>query len=353
MKYQDRITQPTYIRREYVTRIRRDKDLATALAFSLLIKSLVPSSTVKEWNPYKLYKLTCIDNKNGVDSKSAKKYLAKLREENLINEQNGKNGKKSLTFKSLKSGVEKNNIEMTYFGYKTLKETEFYLYSLLFMERIHHKMWAKQMLFLCHNGFNKEKIKQARRNCRKYGLNRHKNDKFEDWGIGFKKIAKNLGVSEQKAQAVVAFAVKNKLVYKFKQEKKEYRLGSYQADKYLLSQEKDYTYVTKDDYVHIIGANIYRIVPNWGIRFKKIQRKSLRLLDVSNRLFKDMKTPKHNSHKKEGHINNIISLIEFITVRNSKNKSMKSYVDELLSFHKQHPKLSNLSLKHPIVFHNV
>ena len=341
MKYQDRITQPTYIKREFVQRIRDDRDWAGALALSLLMKSLVPSSTVKAWNPYQLYKLTCIDGKGGVDPKTVEKYLDILREENLIIEQNGKNGKKSLTFKSLKSGVEKNNIEMTYFGYKTLKEAKYYLYSLLFMEEIHHKMYVKEMLYLSHNGFDINKTKQAKRMCRKHGWNRHKDDKFEDWGISFKTIAKKLGVSEQTAQYVVNFAVKNKLVNKFNQGRKVYSPGSYVADKYLLPQEKNYTYVTKDDVEHYISANIYRIVPNWGIRMKIIQKKMIKLLNTTNRLFKNYGIRTYDNHTLNGQLDNIIRCIEFVAIKNNKNWSTKSYVDKLISFNKEHPKIIN------------
>lgn len=341
MKYQDRITQPAYIKREYIQNIRGDKELASALAFSLLMKSKVPSSTVKEWNLYKLHKLTCIDGKKGVDQKTAEKYLAKLREENLIVEQNGKNGKKSLTFKSLKSGVEKNNVEMTYFGYTTVKEAEYYLYSLLFMEIIYHKMWAKNMLYFSHNGYDKEKTKQARRYCRKYALNRHKGDKYEEWGIGFKKIAKKLGVREQKAQEVVNFAVKNNLVYKFKQESKEYRPGSFQADKFLLPHEKDYKYVTKDDYVHYVGANIYRIVPNWGIRLKKLQRKKLKFLNKANGLLEKYGMTSSSNNTLEGQINNMVRFFSFVATKKDKKKSKRIYIDDVLSFYKRNKRFSD------------
>lgn len=353
MKYQDRKTQPTYIKREYIQRIKSDDVLAKALAFSLLMKSKVPSSTVKEWNPHKLQKLTSVDGKGGVDPKSIMKYLHKLGEENLIIEMNGKMGKKSLVFKSLKSGVEKKNIEMTYFGFTTLKEAEYYLYSLLFMEEIHHKMWVQQQLYLLHNGFDKEKTKQAKRNCRNYALNRHKGDKFEDWGISFKTIAKKLGVREQKAQAVVNFAINKNLVYKFKQESKEYRPGSYQADKYLLPHEKDYKFVTKDDYVHFVGANTYRIVPNWGVKLKRIQRKHLSSLKKVNRLFEKLGiTPKDYTLKEK--MDSIVRMTDYLAAKNNKNEQKKEYIDNVLSFHKQKSSFSTiLRSSFSALFHTV
>lgn len=236
---------------KHIVEITANKKFAKALAMAVLVKKKVRSSAIIGFTIKKLCEITNCDYRTVV------KYLATLREYNLVREYNI-NGRTDLIFTSIRSKHSANNIYIEDFGINTLLDADYHLYMLCFKNLIWKKTWVRRQLFILHNHYKKETGKKVRHICRKYGLNRYENDEYKDFGLSLKAIAKLLGIGKEKAIKVINMSIQHGIIIKWKKFEKEHIEGIYKIYKYMDKEDKKrFTFVTKDDYIVKIHANRY------------------------------------------------------------------------------------------------
>lgn len=229
------------------------KKFAKAMAMSLLIKNKVTSSTVVGYTKKELCNIT------KCDYRTVKKHLKILWEYGMVREDKIKK-RKDITFLSLKDKKAEKNISMENLGINTLEDAENHVYMLCFKMIIERKRWVKRQLFLSHNFKQSETGKEARRMCRKYGLNRHENDQYIDYGISITTISKMLGIGREKAQRIVNMADKNRVVIKKKRIVKTTPEHYNQMCKYVTEEiGHGNTFVSRKCNVFKVYANIYYV----------------------------------------------------------------------------------------------
>ena len=229
------------------------KKFAKAMAMSVLIKNKVTSSTVVGYTKKELCNIT------DCDFRTVKKHLKILREYGMVREEKIKK-RKDITFLSLKDKKAEKNISMENLGINTLEDAENHVYMLCFKMIIERKRWVKRQLFLSHNFKQSETGKEARRMCRKYGLNRHENDQYIDYGISIATISKMLGIGREKTQKIVNMADKNRVVIKKKRIVKTTPEHYNQMCKYVTEEVgHGNTFVSRRCNVFKVYANIYYV----------------------------------------------------------------------------------------------
>lgn len=226
---------------------------ANAMAMSLLIKNKVTSSTVVGYTMKELCNIT------GCDYRPLRKHFKILQEYGMVREDKVKK-RKDITFLSLKDKKAEKNISMENLGINTLEDAKKHVYLLCFKMIIERKRWVKRQLFLSHNFKQAETGKEAKRMCRKYGLNRYENDQYIDYGISVATLSKMLGICRERTQEIINMADKNRIVIKKKRIEKITPEYYDQTRKYITEDFKHKnSFVSKTCNVYKVYANIYYI----------------------------------------------------------------------------------------------
>lgn len=230
------------------------KEVAKAIALSLYVKSIVRSSTVKNFTYDKMRTLT------GLGISSLRKRIDILKRLGLVSFI-GKN-KEHICFSSMTGSRKRANIDISYFKYKNIKEVENSVFASLLIEIQRHKDFAKYAIRCAHDGRNLKEIKRGRRLCRRYDYGKE----YVEYGISLKRIAREMGLCVKTALSIVNWAVKNKLIIKEHIQKEEYCKGIGFGAKYLSKEEKNFTFCTKDNKYYIF-ANNYVLTSRTALRF--------------------------------------------------------------------------------------
>lgn len=221
----------------------RRADVLKAFALALFIKNTIKSSTINDFSYNKLHIIT------GLHITTLKKRIETLKKLNLISYE-GRN-KQHLCIKSIISNRERRNYNIQDINFNSVKDIEDSLYIYLFVEIQRRKDFVKHTIEAAHNGHDLKTIKRAKRLCRRYGYD----EKYHEFGLSYKTIAKKLGICIQKAFRIVKLAVEWGFVKKYKRIEQIYCRGIKKFSKYL---EGDATFFTKDN-AYIVLANAYSL----------------------------------------------------------------------------------------------
>jgi DNA-binding transcriptional regulator YhcF (GntR family) len=226
-----------------------NKEQVSAYAFHLFAVKMLNGNMLKHWSVNALHGVT------GVHPDTIRKYLAVLERDGRIMVQHG-----HLVFLKLKKRCKKRNVEMPY-ECCSLKEIEDALYVLKFLLKLEVMEYIK-LLIKCANNPSRdtpiEVVKRAIKMCGYYGYGKE----FVDGGISIDSIAKELGVSRQKAHRIVKLAVNKQLVLSIRRQVSMYIKGVGHAIRYVDDfLYEDFTFVTQNN-AYKICANSYTLLWN-------------------------------------------------------------------------------------------
>lgn len=233
------------IKRKILWDLRYD-GLLKAVALSLFYKNKYKSSTIVNFNYNKIHKET------GLHITTIKKRIEILKRNGYVNISNG-----HIVFLSLSSKNQKRNVNVLCDNL-TVKEIEKSLYASMIIEIQKHKDFSKHIIQIAFNPsqYTKlEDVKKARRLCYKYGYDRKFG--YREFGLSYKKIAKKLCISLQKAFDIVKFSIENNLLSKTKRIKQVFIKGIGKVEKYI--SDFNYTFITTNN-AYKVYANTYTII---------------------------------------------------------------------------------------------
>lgn len=230
------------IRRNIFNMIPDDKQFVKAFSLAIFIKHKFVSSTVTNFSFNKLHKIT------GLHSVTLKKRIRVLKNLGFI-EYIGRNNE-HLVVKSMSSHNKLRNIDLSNIVFDTIKDIEKSLLTLIVVEIQKRKNYVKQIINAFVNPKTTKQYKAARRKCRLFGYGHQ----YNEYGISYKRIAREMGVGIQKAVKIIKFAVKYKFLEIIHRQEQEFCYGIKLIDKY--DGKKDYTFCTKNN-KYTIFANEY------------------------------------------------------------------------------------------------
>jgi DNA-binding MarR family transcriptional regulator len=232
------------LRRNIFNAIPDDKQYVKALALAIFIKRTYKSSMVTNYSIYKLHLLT------GLHASTLSKRLRTLKQLGFI-EYVGKN-REHLVIKSMSSHNKNRNIDISNIIFDDVKTIEKSLLALVVVEIQKRKNFAKQIINTLANPKDVKEYKNAKRLCRLFGWGH----KYNENGISYKRIAKEMGVSIQKAVGIIKFAVAKEFLNVRHRQMQKYCRGIGSMVKHL--DLKGYTFCTKDN-IYVILANEYSL----------------------------------------------------------------------------------------------
>lgn len=214
-------------------------NLLKAVAMSLLVRKRTNTNIVKDFTINKLASIT------GMHATTVKKRLHTLKEYGLAS-YHGKN----LVFRSLVSKHKQRNIRLAKIAYGKVKDIERSLQAILVAIIQMRKDFAKRTILTAHNGRNAKQVKRAQKLSRRYkwGFD------YVERGLGYKKIAKTLGVCKATATKIVNYAIGRSILKK--QTHYEYTFMPGVNYRYV----EGFTFTTKN-YGFVVKANTYEVAP--------------------------------------------------------------------------------------------
>lgn len=245
--------------------IKGNTDIARALALSLWVKNRFMSSTINNFSYNKLHLLT------GLHINTIKKRISTLKSLGLVRFEHGhlvfspltsKSKFLSYDFKELQGmavsptekEIMKKNKDTEKITTLLVRDFEKYLYSLQVVVIQRRKDFVKQTFESLKYPDTLEEYRKAKRICKRYGYH----GEYKEFGLSYKRIAKELDVSIQKAFDVVRFAVMNGILAKIRNQKQEYIKNAKKViGKYL--NDYTHTFCTKDN-AYLILANVYIVL---------------------------------------------------------------------------------------------
>lgn len=236
------------IRRNIFMGIGLDKTLVKALALAVFIKTRFASSCVRNFSYRKLRALT------GLHDTTLKKRIAKLEEYGLITRV-GRNNE-HLVVSSIASHNNRRNVDISRIEVETIKEIENSILAMVVVEMQKRKDFVKHILNCVANPKDTREYKRSRRICRDYGYQ----GEYKEYGISYKRIAKEMGVCLQKAIRIVKYALTNDFLNVEHRQAQIRIQGAIFLDKYF--EGGYYTFCTKNN-AYRIYANVYSL----GSRF--------------------------------------------------------------------------------------
>ncbi len=246
-----------YLNKKLFERISLGQDYARAIAFSVMMKQQnLVSSTVTKCTINKLHKMT------GLHAKSIEKYLLRLSEMKLIEER--PNG--DIVFKSLSSKSESRNMPpLDFEQFHTFNDIEMGLYTVVIMEIIRRKEYVKKMTDIRFNPKKDDNFKKACKYCRKHHITRE----YKENGLSYEGIATRLNISKSKAEKVIKFAIKHKLLKKHNRQIQLpiWGIGKKVSNKEAFKATIGCTFVTKHN-VYKVLANTYTIIDHESPTYK-------------------------------------------------------------------------------------
>lgn len=233
------------ISRHLLVQMSGDLTLVKAVAMSIYLKNRHKGGRIERATTNKLHNLTRLH------ASTVTKYLETLTEHDLIRWE-----KQSLVFTSLTD--RHHNVKLPPTGELSIKELENMLLAMLIVDILRQKEYVRRTIEAAYNPLpSREALKRskgARRICRERGYGRE----YKEYGLSYKTIARRLGISLQKAEEVVAYAVNNGIMNKEKRQEQYYMHHIGGAEKFVdLAQA---TFCTKNN-VYKVFANVYILPP--------------------------------------------------------------------------------------------
>lgn len=223
---------------------KRSGKVGKALSLAIFVKERFASSTITNVTIDKLHKLT------GLHANTIKKRIKTLKEMGLVKFV-GKNNE-HLLFESISSSSEHRNVYAEFVVFDNIKDIEKALEALLIVEIQRRKDFAKHTIQSAQNPSTLEEHKSAKKICKRYGWGKE----YQEFGLSYKGIAKNLGVCVQKAFAIVKFAIEKGFLIKTKRQIQKFVYGIGHSLKYIDNNE--YTFCTNNN-AYTILANVYSL----------------------------------------------------------------------------------------------
>lgn len=226
----------------------KGQDYARAIAFSILVKQMTVSSTVKGYTINKLHEMT------GIHANTIQKHLLTLARLNLIDEQ--PNG--CIVFKSLSSKTASRNMPPLDFDrFHTLHDIEYALYTVVIMDIIQQKEYVKEKLDIRYDPEKNDNFENARKFCRRY----HYTRPYQENGLSYEGFAAKAHISKGKAEAIIKFAVKHHFIEKHNRQIQipVWGIGKDVVNKTAFLETIGATFCTNNN-VYKIYANTYTII---------------------------------------------------------------------------------------------
>ena len=236
------------LRRRIINETKGDPRKQKAVALAICIKrSCGRNSTVKDYNPNKIQKLT------GISPNTFTKYLPTMVEMGLVRF-DGKNGE-HLVVRCLHSSKDDRNVDIHRFCFNSFTEVYRSLRAFLVVLVQVRKDYVSRILQIATDpkkGQNCSAAKKKVRNLVRRGILRTVNEKVKELGISYKRFAKETGNCERTCERIVQYAIKRRWWKKHTHYEWTYMPGvnSMPVEGYLF---------TTRDYGFNVGANTYTL----------------------------------------------------------------------------------------------
>jgi len=241
-----------YIRRKIINDIAGSQQKQKAVAFALMLKEKTSnSSVIRKFTIYKIHKLTCDkDGKCGMAYKTIRKYLDVLLKMELAVIRDG-----DLYIKKMSSSSKHRNINISKLKINKTRNVFNQIRDLLFLLIQSHKDYIKSILQLRKDPPKGTDFKKVRRLCKKCCKN--PDAEFADYGISYRKVAKQVGCCVKTAIKVVSDAVKRKWCFKTNNCEVHELFGvNYR-------KVPGYTFTSRN-YGYILRSNTYTLSKSWS-----------------------------------------------------------------------------------------
>lgn len=223
--------------------MKGNAEVTKALALLLWVKDRYVSSTINNFSYNRLHNLT------GLHLNTIRKRIKTLKSLKLVRFEHN-----HLVFCTISSKSKYLSYDYKEIKCDTIMDFEKYLCSLQVVEIQRRKDFVKQTLQSLHAPDTLQEYRNAKRICRRYGYQ----GEYKEFGLSYKRIAKELGVSLQKAFDIVKFAVEKQILAKFKHQSQTYiRNAKFIVGKFL--DDFNFTFCTKNN-VYLVFANTYSVL---------------------------------------------------------------------------------------------
>lgn len=244
------------LRRKFVTDATVSKRFQKCLALTIVLKDRLKTSRLTHYSLNKLCKIS------GVSHHTAKKYERWLIELGFIHFE-GTQINKILVINRIASHTSNRNIDIGIMDFSSFFTTYRSLQSFIFMRIQHNKDYIRHLLQAKSNPKSPEECRRAKRKVKdlvKQGVLDSMYIKYKEYGLSYKRIAKEIGCCIRTAQRIVKFAVEKEWTRKIQRFK-------YVTAPYVNYKEIDgYTFSTKHR-LCIVLPNIYPLSPKVSAAF--------------------------------------------------------------------------------------
>ena len=234
------------IRRRTINECKGEPRLQKALAFAIYLKFKLGRSSFME-----SYSINKIHNLTRISATTIKKYLPILIENGWVSFCGKQN--KHLVVSNLSSHTKGSNIKIDRFCFDSFKDVYNSIRSFLAILIQARKDFIKRTIQIATNPKVGENCKAARKTVKRLvrkGIIR--NVEYKEYGLSYKRIAKELGNCARTAFRVMQYAIKKKLVCKHNNVEQIY------APKVFYRSIIGYTFATKNN-IYRVYANTYTI----------------------------------------------------------------------------------------------
>lgn len=236
------------LRRRTLNEIKGQPKLQKALAIALLVKSrLDRKQTIRDYN------ITKISDIAKVSPTTIKKYMPILKRMGLV-ALFGRN-KQHITFRAVHSKTNNRNVDITQFKLDNFLNVLRSIQAYLAIAIQARKEYVKRTIQIANNPNNLKDYKDARQEVKRLVRRGYLHDvkqQYEEYGISYKRFAKEIGICERTAFDVIVFAISNGWLVKHKNVIQVY------APKVNYRKIKGFTFSTEDN-LYIVKANTYTI----------------------------------------------------------------------------------------------
>lgn len=238
-----------------------------AVAFAVFLKNKTnDSSVIHDFTIYKVHKLS------GLSYKTIRKYLAVLFKMELAMLRSG-----SLYIMKMSSHIRHKNIDISRIITDGFKNTYNQIRDVIFLAIQARKDFIKGLLRLRKNPEWDTDFKKVRRLCKKCCNNPYA--EYKEYGISYKRVAKEIGCCERTAFSIVKDALKRKWCTKTN------RCEVVLMEGVNYMEVPGFTFTT-ENYGFILRSNTYTLKKEWaeaiGAGAGKIIRPGKRLVDLYN-----------------------------------------------------------------------
>lgn len=232
-----------------------NKSRIEALAFLVMLKKYSSQSTINRFSVNKISTIT------GCSWATCKKYIRILIDLNIVGYSNED---RILVLKRLSSGTKHRNIPVDGLDFRKLKYAKDSVRHLIHMLSLSAKRFIRESIRTVTNPKKwpskkqKDDYDKAVKFCKKFSERNAETGKYEynDYGMSYKTIAKNFGVSEMTAFRIIKSGVKKHLFKKYNHYNWEHCDGTSQHC-------YDYFTFVWEGYGCTVTANTYELSGKW------------------------------------------------------------------------------------------